>query len=320
MRRNPLQALAHPEQVAARVRAGLTRYGRLGLLLLLPCLVNALTWSVLAAPQRHALTRWREVEGFAETQPALEALFQESQQFLGSWEAGRVSQTDAAAVTQSIQRLGERYRADIQRVRIDSHDVEVEASGGFGKLGHWLSAVEQQPAVRVDTWTVTPNEEPGHPHRLMLSATAFLERATTTPSGTATAAADGGGNRRALNELREAMQAVRVQQQRFAPYDAVFRRDPLQAIIDDRGQLISSAGLSGGLSVQGIIWSSERPLAVIDDTLVAAGETAGPYSVVDIQPDRVLVQRGDERLWIPLDRGVDSLERAPSVGSLPSTP
>ena len=104
-------------------------------------------------------------------------------------------------------------------------------------------------------------------------------------------------------------------------YDVVFRRDPMRSLIDARGQLVTSAGLGGGLSVQGIIWSEERPLAVIDDALFAAGDTVGAYKILQIRPDGVIAQHGQEALLIPLDRGLQALEEHPmnplAVLSLP---
>ena len=110
---------------------------------------------------------------------------------------------------------------------------------------------------------------------------------------------------RTANELGQAIQSVDAMHQDAAGgYDAVFRRDPLRPLVDSQGQSISSAGMSGGLSVQGIIWSDERPLAVIDDELFAQGDTVGPYTITHIQADGVTVRRGDETIVIPLDRGL----------------
>ena len=111
---------------------------------------------------------------------------------------------------------------------------------------------------------------------------------------------------RALKPLTQAVGQAKRLTAAFAPYDVVFRRDPLQPLVDAQGELISSTGLHGGYLVQGIIWSNERPLAVIDDELVAEGQTAGPYTILHIAPDGVIVQRAADQLFIPLDRGLDA--------------
>ena len=109
---------------------------------------------------------------------------------------------------------------------------------------------------------------------------------------------------RTTDQLTEAITRFEQLDATAIPYDVVFRRDPLRALVDANGQRISSSGFSGGLLVEGIIWSQDHPLAVIDDELVAAGQTVGPYTVREIHRDGVVVQRGEETHLIPLDRGL----------------
>ena len=119
-------------------------------------------------------------------------------------------------------------------------------------------------------------------------------------------------------------QAIEESRHAAAPrpgYDVVFRRDPMRALVDAQGRLVTSAGLHGGLSVEGIIWSTDRPLAVIDDELVAKGDTVGPYTILQIRQDGVVVQRDNDFRLIPLDRGVETqTERAVDPLSLLSLP
>ena len=120
-------------------------------------------------------------------------------------------------------------------------------------------------------------------------------------------------------------QAIEASRQAAAPpgpgYDVVFRRDPMRPLVDSQGQLVTSAGLHGGLSVEGIIWSSDHPLAVIDDDLFAKGDTVGPYTILQIRQDGVVVKRGDDIRLIPLDRGVETpTERVVDPLSLLSLP
>ena len=110
---------------------------------------------------------------------------------------------------------------------------------------------------------------------------------------------------RTAEELAQAVQASRTLSQRVAPYDAVFRRDPLQPLVDGQGQWVSSSGLSSGLLVQGIIWSDQRPFAVVDDELYAPGAVVGPYTIVEIHEQGIVVERDSTRLMIPLDRGLE---------------
>ncbi len=115
---------------------------------------------------------------------------------------------------------------------------------------------------------------------------------------------------RTTKRLSETLAASRALAKERDPYDVAFRRDPMHPIIDAQGHLMSSAGLRGGLSIQGVLWSEDHPLAVVDDELFTEGETVGPYTILEIRTDGVIVQRGgdDQRLFIPLDRGIEPLE------------
>ena len=114
---------------------------------------------------------------------------------------------------------------------------------------------------------------------------------------------------RLTQQLSQAIEKCRgLASQQGLGYDAVFRRDPMRALVDSQGRLVTSAGLHGGFSVEGIIWSPDRPLAVIDDELFAKGDTIGPYTIAQIRQDGVVVQRGSDFRLIPLDRGLETLE------------
>ena len=110
---------------------------------------------------------------------------------------------------------------------------------------------------------------------------------------------------RVTEQLSQAISASQQLDQEVVAYDAVFRRNPMRPLVDGQGQLVTSVGLKDGLSVQGVIWSSDHPFAVIDEDLVAPGAIIGPYTILQIQADGVVVKRGDEVLTIPLDRGLE---------------
>ena len=116
---------------------------------------------------------------------------------------------------------------------------------------------------------------------------------------------------RALQSLAQAIEQAKRLVGAFVPYDVVFRRDPMRALVDAQGELVTSTGLHGGLSVDGIIWSPEHPLAVIDDELVGLGQSVGPYTVLQIQADGVVVQRQSQTLFVPLDRGLETRQEHP---------
>lgn len=118
---------------------------------------------------------------------------------------------------------------------------------------------------------------------------------------------------RTAAQLTQAVGASRELSAQMVPYDAVFRRDPMRALVNERGELVTSVGLQSGFAVQGIIWSTERPLVIVDDELFAPGASVGPYAILQIQPDGVVVKReGEAALFIPLDRGLAPPEVTPA--------
>ena len=103
-------------------------------------------------------------------------------------------------------------------------------------------------------------------------------------------------------------------------YDVMFRRDPMQPLIDAQGNVVSSAGMQDGLSVQGIIWSDVRPLVVVDGELYARGDMIGSYEVYEIHQAGVTVRNPRQTLFIPLDRGLEAPEASAPASSAPATP
>ena len=110
------------------------------------------------------------------------------------------------------------------------------------------------------------------------------------------------------HQLSQAMKSYRDQIKEPGEYDTAFRRDPMQALVDSKGQLIASTGLREGSWVQGIIWSETQPLVVADDQLFAIGDVVGPYKILEIHPDRVVARKGDQPETILLDRGTEEKE------------
>ncbi len=132
---------------------------------------------------------------------------------------------------------------------------------------------------------------------LVAGYTSFDVIAGTTPAA---------GYARVSEQLSTAIATCRELEAQVLPYDVVFRRNPMTPLVDAQGQLISSAGMHGGLSVQGIIWSPEHPMVIVDDELFSPGDAVGPYTIVEVRPDGAIVLQGVNTLFIPLDRGMDT--------------
>jgi len=50
--------------------------------------------------------------------------------------------------------------------------------------------------------------------------------------------------------------------------------------------------------LNGILWDARSPLAVIEGEPVVVGQTVGGWQVIEIQPDRIVIQRDSQRQLI----------------------
>lgn len=91
----------------------------------------------------------------------------------------------------------------------------------------------------------------------------------------------------AVDQFRELSQPRRVFR--------ILRRDPMQSLIDDQGNLIHSAEVSEGLILQGVFVSGENKMVLINDRFYNEGATAGPYKILEIRSDGFLAQQGDKK-------------------------
>jgi len=56
------------------------------------------------------------------------------------------------------------------------------------------------------------------------------------------------------------------------------------------------------LVLNGIIWNKDRPKAMIGDTIVTKGEKIGENKVVDIKPDRVILNDGTNNFELKMEK------------------
>lgn len=157
------------------LRTVATQYGRWLGLLAVPLLVNGFVWMFVVRPHQRQLEAWRQTTTVAALKPQLEALLTEGHRLAMDWTRTEFSSNDPTAVTQTIQRLGERHHVRINALSVKGDHVDLEALGNFGKLSRWMSEVEAQSGLQIESWTLTPDTEFDRPHRLAVSLTAFLK-------------------------------------------------------------------------------------------------------------------------------------------------
>ena len=161
-------------------------------LFLAPLVLNGLVWSVFVHPRQRQVARWQDARTLAALKPKLDALLTESHDMLMEWGRTDFTSADPSAVTQAIERLARHHRVQLGQVNTTSGEGEahqqapkgmaavsltVDVSGRFSKLAQWLSDVERQSGLQVESWTLAAGAKPGDPHKLSVNVTAFLRGA-----------------------------------------------------------------------------------------------------------------------------------------------
>ena len=186
-----------PRRNRMKWQSAIARSTRWLAFLAIPLVVNVAIWKTLVMSQQRRLQDWRQTQVAAQLKPKLETALTESHKLLGEWEHMTLTAEDPAAVTQAIRKLAGRH--DVQLVTILSKSspgnvsqektkgpsaasvpgftampLELTATGRFNKLMDWISALEAQAGLRVDSWELTSGEKPGQPHQITMSLTALL--------------------------------------------------------------------------------------------------------------------------------------------------
>lgn len=278
-------------------------YGTWALVLAVPLLVNGAIWATLVIPQHRQEQSWRSRRMMTELKPKLDTLLDTSSRLVTAAKQSWGDSKDPSAAIQLVQQLADRQHVQLSTLKAEragavgaAAALDVEASGRFNKLARWLSDVEAQPALLIESWHITPGGQAGEPARATVAlATRSVGQAPVNAKGS-TASYE-----QTAEELAQAVESAQALEAQAGGYDAVFNRDPMKALIDAQGRVVSTSGFSGGLAVQGIMWSQERPLAVVDDELYATGDSVGPYTIVEIQQEGVVVARDGKTVFVPLD-------------------
>lgn len=63
-----------------------------------------------------------------------------------------------------------------------------------------------------------------------------------------------------------------------------------------------SARFQGGLALNGIVWDNISPKAIINGEIVGIGDTIGGYKIVDITPNKTVVNNGSADTTLTLEQ------------------
>lgn len=90
--------------------------------------------------------------------------------------------------------------------------------------------------------------------------------------------------------------------QEHYPYKTSENRDPLNPLVNEKGELITRARIKSkdaGFNLEGIIFddNAQRSVAVIDGQIYSQKDIVGDYSIKDISKDQVILEKeGKEKI------------------------
>ena len=89
----------------------------------------------------------------------------------------------------AVQQSAERYGLQVNKISVQERgewqgrgsvsglsplSLELDVTGNFGKVARWMSDLETQSGMQIDSWTLTAGADPGEPHKLGIKLTAFV--------------------------------------------------------------------------------------------------------------------------------------------------
>lgn len=163
-------------------------------LLILPLILNVLLWKSVTLPQQLKLRELRDKQLLIALKPKLEALLLQSRQLLEEKNASFML-GDPSAAMQTLERLAGRQQVEIKQIHTKNErssaqtnsqqtkpllpgfstpSIHMEVTGSFDKLARWVSEVEAEPSLLIDSWILESAKDSRQPHRLIADITVFL--------------------------------------------------------------------------------------------------------------------------------------------------
>ena len=128
----------------------------------IPLMVNGIVAATFVAPQKARLQDWRDAQKLALLKPKLKELLVESHRVkISQLETGVMLQ-DAQGAMQALQKSAGRNNVQIIETKLQGEGApsggsipfELEVTGKFNKLAHWMSDVESQNTFQINSWTL----------------------------------------------------------------------------------------------------------------------------------------------------------------------
>ena len=133
--------------------------------IVVPLLVNGMIAKVFVAPQQAKVKALRDAQALATLKPKLKSLLAESHRVRVERSSTGFAGKESQAVMQAIQKSAGRHGVQITETKMNRQEaqgampLELEVTGSFSKLAHWMSDVETEDGFRIDSWTLNKTSE-----------------------------------------------------------------------------------------------------------------------------------------------------------------
>ncbi len=151
-------------------------------LLAAPLAINLALYAGAVKPLQLSVAHAQTARELTSMKPALEASLAGGHEILTAWRRSGFSSANPAAVMQALQQLATTHGVHV--VKLDSGTlaagsaptlpVELVLTGRYGRLAHWLEAVESRPSFRIASWSLAAGEDAQSPEQLTVKLTALL--------------------------------------------------------------------------------------------------------------------------------------------------
>ena len=179
-----------------RLTGSMVTYLPWALVLILPIAVNLIVWNAVVRPERLNLKTWRDTRSLTQIRPELETLLGQSGQMIAQWENSIYKKDDPSAAMQMIQRLATENRVQVKGIQTKLYEetpssarkgnnalgltempVDIAVVGSYAKLAKWLSDLEAQRSLQINSWTLQPSTDADRLLHLTLRVTVLLRGA-----------------------------------------------------------------------------------------------------------------------------------------------
>ena len=155
-------------------------------LLVFPLALNLAIYRGVVRPLQAGIAASRQAQLLHQLKPSLESSLTEGARILTEWRRTSFSVSDPSAVMQTLQQLASTHGVRITTLKSETRTassgtyalLELQVSGRFGRLAHWVGDLERRSGFRIESWTLSQGQGPQDPEQLTIKLTAPLRGAS----------------------------------------------------------------------------------------------------------------------------------------------